>query len=98
MKFISLFLPAVIAANYELNGKEDWFQRIVVYSKYCIYINLLMLLFIIVTGRGSTHFDDMVTVHYYVFYLVVSFLLALILPRVVVYCRKNINISIKRNK
>ncbi len=96
MKYICMFLPAFVAADKELTGKEDIFKKIGVYSKYCIFINLLMLLFLVVIGKGSIHFDDMCTVHYYVFYLVISFLLAQVLPKIVLYCRKNFKLKIKR--
>ena len=96
MRIVCLFLPAFLATEKELKGKENLFYKMVVYSKYCVMINLLMLLILLLLGKGSLHFNDLCTVQYYVFYLFISFVIAEILPSILLYCRKNIKISIKR--
>lgn len=98
MKFICLFLPAVLASKYELDGNEKLYDKVVIYSKYCIYINFLMLTLLFLVKRGSFVFDDMGAVRFYLAYLFGSFVLSYVVPRMVVYCKKNFKINIKRNK
>ncbi len=97
MRFICLFLPAVFAANYELKGNEDNFKKLLVYSRYCIIINFILLIALVIAGRGSTHFEDMCTVNYYILYLFLSCVLAFFIPRIVEYCRNNFSFKMKRN-
>ena len=97
MRFICMFLPALFAANYELKGNEDNYKKLLIYSKYCIIINFIVLISLIIVGRGNIHFDDMRTVSFYVLYLLLSCVLAFFIPRVVVFCKDNFNVSIKRN-
>ncbi len=97
MRFICMFLPALFAANYELKGNEDNLKKLLVYSKYCIIINFIILIGLIIVGRGSIHFEDMRTVNFYVLYILLSCILSFFIPRVVVFCKDNFNISIKRN-
>ena len=97
MRFICLFLPALFAAKYEIKENDDLYKKITVYSKYCILINFVMLLLLLVMGRGTTHFEDMCTVNYYVLYLVFSNILAFFIPRILVYCSNNFKFNIKRN-
>ena len=97
MRFLCIFVPSVLAAKQELKGKEDVFEEIVVYSKYLVYINFIMLLFLFMINKGAIHFEEMCTVRYYLLYLFGSFVLAQILPKMIIYCRENFNIKIKRN-
>lgn len=97
MIYLCIFAPAILAAKRELEGKEDSFEKLVVYSKYLVYINFIMLLFLFIANRGSTHFEDMTTVRYYILYLAGSFVLSQVLPMMIIYCKKNFKIKIKRN-
>ena len=96
MKVVCLFLPALLATGKELNGRENGLKKAAVYSKYCIIINLFMLLFLMIIGKSNIHFEDLCTIRYYVFYLFISFIIAELLPKILLYCRKNIKFSIKR--
>ena len=97
MRFICLFLPALFAAKYEIKENDDLYKKMIIYSKYCILINFVMLIGLIIVGRGTTHFEDMCTVNYYVLYLVLSCVLSFFMPRIIVYCSDNFKFSIKRN-
>ena len=97
MRFICMFLPALFAANYEIKGNEDNYKKILIYSKYCIIINFIILIGLVIAKRGSIHFEDMRTVNFYVLYLLLSCILAFFVPRVVVFCKDNFSFSIKRN-
>ena len=96
MRFICLFLPAVLAVKQETTEKDNYYRIAVVYSKYCLIINFIMLLLLLFMGRGRIHFDDMRTVNYYILYIFFSFILAQLLPKVFAYCKKNIKIRVKR--
>jgi len=97
MRFICLFVPAILACKQELKDKEDVFEKVVVYSKYLVYINFIMLLFLFIINKGSLHFEDLKTVQFYIVYLFGSFVLAQVLPKMILYCRENFSIKIKRN-
>ena len=96
MKYICYFLPALLAADKEVTDKKNYYQTLVIYSKYCIYINGLTLLFLIILKKSKDSVEGYHTVLYYLIYLILGITLSIILPRVLNYCRKNFSIKIKR--
>ena len=44
MKTIIYFLPAILSTEKERNEKDTTFKVISIYAKYCILINLFMLI------------------------------------------------------
>ncbi len=96
MRLICLFFPALIAMNSEVDEKDDIIKKLAVFAKYCIYINLIMLLILIVIGRSDVHFEDLLTVKFYFVYLLVGIISAKVLPKIIAFAKKNFNINIRR--
>lgn len=98
MRFICMFLPAFLAVKQEVKEKDFLDKKIYIYVKYCLLINFIMLIFLIIMGRGSIHFEDMCTVKYYLLYLGIGILMGYFFPKVFQYCRDNFKIQVKRSK
>lgn len=98
MKFICLFFPAVIAASKEVKSNDDNLVKLKVYCKYCLYINFIMTVFLILIGRSEVLFQNLCTVKFYCIYLLIGIILSNILPNILKFCSDNINIKISRGK
>lgn len=97
MEFICVFLPALLAAGKEINfKKDDNFKMLVIYSKYCLCINFILLLILNIIGKSNSPFTGWHTVLFYTFYMIISLVLAEFLPKTFEFIRKNFDIKIRR--
>lgn len=96
MKYICLLLPAFLAADYEIDEKDSFYKKLVIYSKYCVYINFIMSLVLIILGKATVYFDNLLTIKFYTIYLLVGIVTAKVLPRTIEFCKKNFSIKIRR--
>lgn len=98
MKYICMFLPALIASSQEIKKNDQAYKKIVCYAKYCLYINFIMLFILMILGKGREHFDNLLTVQYYLLYLMVGILLGNYLPKIIKFFNSNFSIKIRRIK
>lgn len=96
MNFICLFFPALIASYDEMKSLDNNLAKLKVYCKNCLYINFIMIIIFIFMGKSSLHFDDLCTVRFYAFYLLMGIILSKLLPNVFKFCRDNFSIKIRR--
>lgn len=96
MKFICLFFPAVIAASNEIKSNDDNLVKLKVYCKYCLYINFIMTVFLILIGKKDDLFQNLCTVKFYCIYLLIGIVLSYVLPKILNFCKDNMSIKIKR--
>lgn len=96
MKFICLFFPALLASYGEIKSSNNNLLKFKVYCEYCLYINFIMLVFLIIIGKSSVHFEDLRTVRFYVIYFLGSIILAKVLPSVIKFCKANFKFKIRR--
>ena len=99
MQIICLFFPAFVALKKAVDKKDRIIDIITKYAIYNAFVNLITLLIIkvfrnadYVIGSGSF------TVPFSINYLAVSIVIAFILPRIVLYMKKNVEISVGREK
>lgn len=99
MYIICLFFPGLIALSYAVNEKDKFYKIISEYAKYTILINLLLLVCLMVLMDPHYLVNEyLFTIRFSVIYLISGSILAFILPRIIGYLKKNINISLSRNK
>ena len=98
MKFICLFFPAVLAASNEVKSNDDNLVKLKIYCKYCLYINFIMTVFLVLIGKSEVLFQNLCTVKFYCIYLLIGMVLSYILPRVLKYINDNIKVKISRGK
>lgn len=96
MKFICLFFPALLATSEGVKKKDDILKIILLFSKYCLYINFIMILVLVVIGEATSYFDSYTSVRFYALYLLVGIVSAKVLPKVLEFCRNNFKIKIRR--
>ncbi len=99
MYIICLFFPGLIALSYAINEKDKFYKIISEYAKYTILINLIILACLLVfTDPHYLVNEYLFTIRFSTIYLIAGSILGIILPRIIGYLKKNINITLRRNK
>lgn len=101
LQFICLFFPPVIAVQSSLKGSENLiiqsFQFLYLYCKWTLVVLFLSYcsLYVFSSNRGLTIFPDQVYVSFLLKYLLISTMIALILPKLENVAKKNISFKVK---
>ena len=95
MKTIIYFLPAILSTEKERNEKDTTFKVISIYAKYCILINLFMLIILSIMGRLDEALTPTDSIRFYIMYIIGSLFLSWFIPIVLNLFKKNFSIKIK---
>ncbi len=99
MKFVCFLVPGLLALKNSVKEKDKPYQIIAKYGGYTILINACILLALLILEDPHTLVGDGIfTIRMCFLYLLVSAILAIILPIICNYIQDNIKISIKRSK
>ncbi|MBQ6477604.1 MAG: hypothetical protein IJI43_04145 [Bacilli bacterium] len=98
MEFICLFFPTLIAMGKDINTKNIY-KVIYDYAMYNLSINFISFLIVRVVTQSQLVIDsNLWTMKFTLKYIILSSFIALILPKVIEFLKKNFSISIKRSK
>ena len=95
MKLICYLLPAMLSTEKERNEKDNIYKILSIYAKYCLLINLFMMIIFIIIGRSEADLTPSDSIQFYAMYIVLSMILSWSLPIVLKIVRKNFSINIK---
>lgn len=95
MKIIIYFLPAILSTKKDIKEKDNTFEIISIYAKYCLLINLSMLLLLAIAGRLNEALTPTDSIKFYIMYIIGSLFLSWFIPIVLKLFKKNFSIKIK---
>ncbi len=99
MKFICLFFPGLLALKYSIEENDKPQTIIGKYAGYTLLIQMcIMVALMILFDPHRLFADDLFTFRFTLLYLLVGSILGIIIPKITFYFKKNIKISLKRNK
>lgn len=101
IEFVCIFFPAFFSLRQVIDEKDEHnlYKLIFNYVKYTIYINLVVLVFLLITKEPWIRFnEDMFSIKMTFIYLIISVVVANYLPKVIDNIKSNVRISIKRKK
>lgn len=97
MQLICLFFPAFISLKKVVDKKDRIIDIIIKYATYNVFVNLITIyLFRVLKGENYVINSDVFTESFSVAYLLISSIVAYIIPRIALYMKKNIKIEIER--
>lgn len=95
MKTIIFFLPAILSVEKERKENDSIYKIISIYAKYCLLINLSMLLLFTIRGRIDYDLAPYDSIKFYVLYIIGAMFLSWFLPIVLKILKKNFTLKIK---
>ena len=95
MKTIIFFLPAILSVEKERKENDSVYKIIGIYAKYCLLINLSMLIIFIIKGSMNYELAAYDSIKFYVLYIIGAMFLSWFLPIVLNILNKNFTLKIK---
>lgn len=96
MKYICFLLPALISVEKERKEKDSVYKVLSIYAKYCLLINLTMLVVLLVMGRPDNALAKTDSIRFYTIYIIGSLILSYLIPLILKVLKKNISFKAKR--
>ena len=97
MQIICLFFPTFISLKKVVDKKDRVIDIIIKYGVYNVFINLITIyIFKVLKGANYVINSNVFTESFSVAYLLISTIVAFIIPRIALYMKKNIKIEIER--
>ena len=96
MMYICLLFPALLSTGLVTKEKDSNFKKAVAFCEYCLLINFLVFVVYIFIGMSDKLLDGTHTIGFYALYTLVSLIFAVVLPKIITYCKNNFKFKINR--
>ena len=97
MQLICLFFPAFISLKKVVDKKDKVIDIVIKYAIYNVFLNLITIyIFRVLKGENYVINNNIFTESFSLAYLLISIIVAYIIPRIALYMKKNVKIEIEK--
>lgn len=96
MMYICLLFPALLSTGLVTKEKDSNFKKAVTFCEYCLLNNFFIFAIYILLGMSDKLIDGTHTIGFYALYTLCGLVIAVVLPKVITYCKNNFKFKIIR--